>query len=503
VKLNQIRAGVSLSFISMGIKNLIGLMYIPIMLRIMGQSEFGMYSLIMSIISYITVLDFGFGNAIIRYTSKLLAQGNVKKMYEMFGMFIILYSLIGLISFFTGMFIYYNLDYFFGETFNFIELNKISIMLIIASLNVAISFPFSIFSSVIVANEKFVFYKAVSIVVAILNPILMLCVLFLGHRAIGMLLVTTFFNIFAFVIYTWYSFKILKIRISFKNIDLLYLKKISTYSFWVFINSIIEKIYWNSGQFIIAINYGPASIAPYAIAVQLQSLYVNFTQAFSGVFLPKITTMITNNVDSSQISDLFIRLGRVQYIIVSLVLFGFFLFGEQFILLWAGSENIDSYLMTLLFFIASTIPMLQNIGILTLQSLNRMKFYSILNLLIGIISLIIAYPLVKIYGGLSYVITISAALLIGQGLIMNIFYHKILKIDILGFWREIIKMSTMPLLVTTLTYFVLNINPNKSTLNLVISIIIYSSVYLICFWFHGMNDYEKKMISSPFKKYLK
>jgi hypothetical protein len=60
------------------------------------------------------VLDFGFGNAIIRYTSKLLAQGNVKKMYEMFGMFIILYSLIGLISFITGMFIYYNLDYFHG-----------------------------------------------------------------------------------------------------------------------------------------------------------------------------------------------------------------------------------------------------------------------------------------------------------------------------------------------------------------------------------------------------
>jgi len=486
----------------MGIKNIIGLIYLPIMLRMMGQSEFGMYSLIMSIVSYITILDFGFGNAIIRYTTKLLAKGETKKMYEMFGMFIILYSFIGVVSFVLGMSIYYNVDYLFGDKFTFIELNKISVMLIIASLNVAISFPFSIFSSVIVANEKFVFYKLVSIVVAILNPIIMIIVLFVGYRSIGMLLVTTFFNIFAFAIYTWYSFHTLKIRISFKNVDLSYLKEISNYSFWIFINSIIDRVYWSSGQFIIGVNYGPAYIAPYSIAVQLQSVYVNFTQAFSGVFLPKITTMVTKKVDLSEISNLFIRIGRVQYIVVSFVLFVFFLFGERLVVLWVGEENIDSYLMALLFFIASVIPMIQNMGILTLQSMNKMKFYSILNISIGIVSIIFAIPLVKIYGSLGYVITISVALLVGQGLLMNIYYYRVLKIDILRFWCQILEISIIPVCITTLFYFVANFYLSNSPFMLLLSVLIFTILYFLPLWFFSLNVYEKNLFLVPITKLL-
>ena len=40
------------------------------MLRMMGPSEYGLYSLVASTISYLTILDFGLGNAVIRYPSR-------------------------------------------------------------------------------------------------------------------------------------------------------------------------------------------------------------------------------------------------------------------------------------------------------------------------------------------------------------------------------------------------------------------------------------------------
>jgi len=69
------------------------------MLRMMGQSEYGLYSLVASVIAYLTIMDFGFGNAIIRYTAKFRAEGKLQEQYSMFGMFLILYSIIGVIAF--------------------------------------------------------------------------------------------------------------------------------------------------------------------------------------------------------------------------------------------------------------------------------------------------------------------------------------------------------------------------------------------------------------------
>ena len=79
----------------------VGLVYTPYMLRMLGQSEYGLYSLAASIIAYLTVLDLGFGNAIVRYTAKFEAEGKKREQQEMFGMFFLLYIGIGRDLFFS------------------------------------------------------------------------------------------------------------------------------------------------------------------------------------------------------------------------------------------------------------------------------------------------------------------------------------------------------------------------------------------------------------------
>ena len=63
---NQLKAGAFLSYVLLMLNTLIGLFYTPVLLRMLGQSEYGLYSLAASVVAYLTVLDFGFGNAIIR-----------------------------------------------------------------------------------------------------------------------------------------------------------------------------------------------------------------------------------------------------------------------------------------------------------------------------------------------------------------------------------------------------------------------------------------------------
>ena len=64
MKANQLKAGVALSYASMILGFIIQIFYTPIMLRLLGQSEYGLYNLAASIVSYLGLLSFGFGSAI-------------------------------------------------------------------------------------------------------------------------------------------------------------------------------------------------------------------------------------------------------------------------------------------------------------------------------------------------------------------------------------------------------------------------------------------------------
>ena len=122
--MNQLKAGAALNYVVIILNMLVGLLYTPYMLRMMGQSEYGLYSLVASVISYLTVLDLGMGNAIIRYTAKFRAEGKTTEQYEMFGMFLVLYIVIGIIAFGAGLGLYFNVDDLFGATMTVEELDK-------------------------------------------------------------------------------------------------------------------------------------------------------------------------------------------------------------------------------------------------------------------------------------------------------------------------------------------------------------------------------------------
>ena len=329
--MNQLKAGAALNYVVIILNMVVGLLYTPYMLRMMGQSEYGLYSLVASVISYLTVLDLGLGNAIVRYTAKFRAEGKIVEQYEMFGMFLILYIAIGIISFVAGLGLYFNVDTFFGSTMTIEELDKVRIMMLFLIFNLAVTFPLSIFGSIIAAYERFVFPKLINIIRIVLNTIIMICLLEMGYKAIAMVILQTIFNLLTLIINYFYCKYKLRIKIYFRNFQWGFLKEVAIYSFWIFLNVIMDRIYWSTGQFVLGALVGTAAVAVFAVAIQLEQIYMHFSTAISGVFLPKVTGMVARNDNREEISDLFIRTGRIQYIVIALILTGFIVFGRDFI----------------------------------------------------------------------------------------------------------------------------------------------------------------------------
>jgi len=500
--MNQIKAGAVLNYVIIGLNTLVGLAYTPYMLRCLGQNEYGLYSLVASIIAYLTILDFGFGNAIVRYTAKFRAEGRKQEQWEMFGMFLIVYSFIGLIAIGGGLALYFNIDALFDRTMTDSDLSQARIMMLLLTFNLAFTFPLSIFGSIITAYENFVFQRLVNIFRIILSTGVLVLVLAIGFKAVALVVVQTAFNLLTLIINLIYSKKRLKIKVVFGKFNWPFIKEISVYSFWIFLNAIMDKIYWGTGQFVLVAISCTFAVAIFSVAILLQQMYMMFSSSIVSVLLPKVTTMVTNYSSNRDISNLFIKTGRLQCLVMSFVICAFIVFGQGFIQIWAGKDYSESYWITLIFFTSLFIPLIQNTGIVILQARNQMRFRSLLYLVISVLSLIFQIILAKKYGAFGCAVSIGGALILGQSIAMNLYYNNNQKIDIPLFWKEIGKMLISPIVLTLIFILISTSIDFSNILNFVLGTIGYTIIFIPMVWHFSMNNYERNLFYSPFRKII-
>ncbi len=503
MKVNQLKAGAALSYISMGLGYAISIVYTPIMLRLLGQSEYGLYNLAASVVAYLGILNFGFGSAYIRYYSQYKVINDRENIAKLNGMFLIVFSVIGLIAVLAGMLLVFNAEPILGSELSNIELQTAKILMMIMVVNIAFSFPNIVFSSYITANEQFVFQKFLQMIKVVANPFLILPVLFMGYGSIGMVIVMTILNISIEVLNAVFCFRKLDMKFSFRQFDLSLMREMSVFSSFIFMNMIIDQVNWNVDKFILGRFYGTISVAVYGLAAQLNIYYMSLSVTISSVFIPRVHKMFAVANDNQELTTLFTRVGRVQFILLSIISTGMIFFGQPFINMWAGTNYNSSYPIALLLIIPVTVPLIQNMGIEIQRAKNMHQFRSWVYLFIAIVNVILTIPLAKAYGGVGAAAGTALSLIIGNGLIMNWYYHVKIGLNMKYFWKQIISFIPsllLPIIIGSLMCLYIDLYKMGTFL-------FYGSLYVIGFsasmWFLGMNQYEKDLVGKPVLRILK
>lgn len=502
-KLNQLKFGAILSYITMGLGYVVSIVYTPIMLRLLGQSEYGLYVLVASVVAYLGVLNFGFGSAYMRYYSRYKVQSDQEKIASLNGMFLVIFSLLGLIAVLAGVVLALNTESLFNTQLSVIEVEKARILMIILVVNLAISFPNIVFTSHITANERFIFQKLVQLAMTLTSPFVVLPILLMGYGSVGMVIGTTILNLSIEIINVRYCLKRLHMRFSFKDFDFTLMKEMSVFSSFIFVNLLIDQINWNLDKFIIGRYRGTLSVAVYGLAAQINMYYISISTAISTVFIPRVHRIVAQNDHNLEITELFTRIGRVQFILLSLVASGLVFFGRPFFNLWAGSNYDESYFIALLLVIPVTIPLIQNIGIEVQRAKNMHQFRSWVYLFIAIGNLLITIPLVRLYGGVGAALGTAIALIIGNGLIMNWYNHVKVGIDMKYFWKSI--STFFPALVVPTSFgIIVSQMYNLYDLNYFLGFgFLYVVLFGISMWFLGLNKDEKDIFIKPFERVLR
>lgn len=498
---NQRKKGAVLSYVSIIANTLVQLLYTPFLIRMLGQSEYGLYSLVNSIIGYLTVLDLGFGNAIVVYTAKYRAQKKYDEEKKLHGMFFLIFCIIAVIAGILGIILYFNVDNLFGNTMTTLELKKAKIMMLILTFNLVITFIFNIYSSILNAYERFTFQKTMSILNTLLRPLLMIPFLFLGYKSITMVLIITLINVFVLISNYFYCRKKLNIRIKFSGFDKTMFNVVFGYSIWIFLGTIADKVNWNVDQFILGAISGTIAVSIYSIASQLNSLFINLSTAISGVLLPKMSKMVASNATSEELSNEFIKVGRIQYLVIFLMASGLVLFGKEFIKIWAGDGFITSYYVSLWLIIPLCIPLIQNLGLSIMQALNKYRFRTMSMFVMSFINIILSIILAKKYGPVGCAIGTALSLIIVNVILMNIYYCKEINLNIKKFWFEIFKMTVpniIPIIIILILMKLININ---GLLSILIFGSIYTIIYCITSYYLSMNNYERNIVNKVLIKF--
>ena len=502
MKKDQVKAGAMLSLVSLLISNLIPFIYTPIMLRLLGQEEYGLYGIASSFMGYINLLNFGISGAIVRYISKYRAVGDKAGEERMFGLFIKIYSVIGALILLAGTLLAFNLQNFYDRSLSPSELSTLKTLLLLMTLNTALFLPLCPFSSILTAHERFVFAKTTSMIFTLASPIVNLIMLYCGYGSVGLVAISMVMNVASYLICIPYVLKKLGIRPRFSGAEKGILQEILGFSAFVFFAQIVDILYWSTDKLVIGWAIGSVATAIYNIGASFNAYITSISTAVSGVLLPRITSMAVKDTPEEEFTNLFIKVGRLQFILISLVISAFVAFGRQFIALWAGPGYESAYYVALLTMIPVTVPLIQNTGLNILYATNRHKFRSIVYACIAAVNAVLTFWWVERFGIIGAAVATCLAYIIGNIFIINWYYHKKIGIDIPKFWMNILTMAPVMVVMGTVWWFLLEWIGIHSWLMFFALAGAYALIYAVLAYFFMMNQYERNLLMGPVKKIL-
>lgn len=239
---NQVKWGAILSYAQMILNVVIGLAYSRYMILLLGRSEYGLYQTVTSTISMLSVLNLGFNSGYIRYYAKYKQNGDRESVYRLNGLFLLIFAAIGLVALFCGAFLTSHLQLVFDSGLTTEEYELARKLMILLTINMGVSFPMSVFSTIISANERFVFLKLLGMVKTVVSPLVNIPLLLMGFRSVGLVVSSFVFSLITDIIYIYFVTVKLGNKFYFSGFEKGLFRSLFSYTIFIAVNLIVDQI---------------------------------------------------------------------------------------------------------------------------------------------------------------------------------------------------------------------------------------------------------------------
>lgn len=492
--MSQLKKGAILSYITIILTNIVGLVLTPYIIKKLGNAEYGLYTLIGALIAQISVLNLGLNNAVIRFVAKYRAEKDPKAESNFLATVMLIYAFISFLIVIVGFFLYQHIDSIFKSSLTIEEIKRAKPMFLVLLFNLAITIPGGTFEAICNAYENFVFPRFLNIIKYISRTVLIFGLLNQFPNAFTLIWIDTALNILFILFTMYYVFRYLKIKFILYEWNLSFVKEIFSYSIWIFIFAIAYQFQWYAGQSILGITTDTVTVAIFGVGILLGGYYGAFAGAINSLLLPKATKMSVTNNTPMAYTDEMIRIGNIIVFILFFILSGFFCFGKAFIILWVGSSFLPAWIITLLIMLSMTLPLVLSFGNAILEAKKKNRYKAIINILSLSISVFIGYFASIQYGMYGVIIPICSAVFINS-ILMSFYYKKIFGFQIIHFFKMVLFKPL--LLIIALCFsssYILKYFAISSWIQLIVGIVVFSIAYISFSYFFTLNSTSKSIL---------
>ena len=477
----------------------VGLIYVPLLLGGIGRAEYGLYQFIGSIIAYITIVNTTLGAGVTRFYCKYLAEGDEDGMANTLAIARIAIMFISVGAVVVGVVCMVLVRIVYVNSFTAWELDESCLLLAVLVLNLIVTMSNTLSAAVITAHEEFVFLKTTQLAIIVAQPLVVLAVIQFVPNAFAVCVVQLVLNFALRMVQHTYARKKLGMDTKLRYLDEQLQRDLLRFSGGIVMGVVADEIFWRTDQLILGYYYGTQTVAVYAVGAQICLTYMPLGQAVASVFMPKVSRLAALSDYLHELSLLFAKVARLSAYPLLLVLTGFIIFGQDFIRLWAGEGFEEAYWVAVIIMVPFTVDIMQSIGIVILQVLDKYAFRGKMYLVAAIVNVGITIVLARQFGCVGAAAATGLTLFVVSDILVNFYYSRSVGLDMVHFWKQSLRLIApiVPLcIVGVFAWQLVTAQLQVGWGVLVAAILIYTALFGAFAYVASANGYERSLVKS-------
>lgn len=486
--------GVTLSYLTTFVSLGISLLLTPIIIRLLGQSDYGLYETIGSFVNYLAVLDLGFGAVVTRYTAMYHQRGDFETrdrfLYTCRNVYIVLSAVV----IFIGTVLFFFIDDAFRDSFSEQELQRAKVLFVIVLSTTSLSIFSQVYKGALNGVQLFIWPRIIQLIKAVLGKVASIAILYLGATSVGFTMVIFVFELVATVLLMVKTHTV----VAFKKNKMPRKQLVEIFSFtgYLFVLAIVSQIYWQIDKLILGMFMGTISVAVYSAALNIENILRNVSASIKDVLIPKAATLVEQDISHTTLTtDFMVKSSRIIFMVYGLLLVGLSVLGKKFLFLWLGEDYVQAYPLLMILGYATLLPTLLIPGEELCKTFNKHGPLTIIYLSVSILNIVLTIFMVKSMGLYGAAISTAIGLLAGNVIISCIYYHRVLNVKIFRYIKKTIPTISLILSVVYACGSVVDkyLLYNDSWLYLICESVIMFTIFIVLMHYCGFSEYEKSI----------
>jgi len=467
----------------------------PVIIKFLGNRDYGLWEMVMSVIGYMGLLDLGIGPALVTFISNADGKQDYKDMQHTMSTAFVFFFVLGSVAL-----LFFIILGFFPQLIAGSEVKSIynlSIVFFLLGINIIMVFPLQVFITTLIGMQRHYFINSIRAIIAIMTAVITYKLIHI-YPTKGLIILAVLLPIFTLIqfILFWGAIRIDKKipSMTASAVSWTKMKELFDFGLKSTVMLIASRLQNQSVPLIIGKVIGLGSVVYFVLPNRLIVYAKGFSTTIGFPLIPFFGATIGKG-DDKKVQSAWLQSSLVLQIVALPMPVIIFFCGEIFISLWIGPEYSEKGRWVLYYLlIGLTFESFSNNAYRILIAKAAHGRCATVWLILAVISIPCSIVTGKIWGVSGVALTMTIVTSLGNIFALQM-ACKVMKISLVIYFKETVLLLLYPLLSMILVFCVVSQYTHaESYQGLLLQLIIVGIVYLSFVWRFTLNPISRKLI---------